>query len=213
MSGRVSIRQQTPILLASASPRRRDILRGLGLQFVVRPTAVEEVQHPGDTPESYLERVVADKLRAAEHPDETEAFACVLVADTIVVLGDQILGKPQDTADAERLVASLCGRTHRVLTRFAISAKGDGGGTEPGQWVQTVESKVTLRSATKDEVARYAKTGEGMDKAGGYAVQGLGAFLVSRIDGSFTNVVGLPACEVVQCLTQAGLLSHFPRVT
>lgn len=206
------IGDQTPILLGSASPRRRDILRGLGLQFVVRPTDVDEAQHREDTPESYLERVVSDKLQAGEKNCGSEAFACVLVADTIVVLGDQILGKPRDTADAQRLVGLLCGRTHRVLTRFAFSTTMDSDEVRPENWAQTVESRVTLRSATKAEVERYARTGEGADKAGAYAVQGLGAFLVSRIEGSFTNVVGLPACELVQSLVQTGLLSDFPRV-
>lgn len=198
-----------PILLGSASPRRRDILHGLGLPFVVRPADTPELERAGDTPDTFLERVVTEKLRGAETKRGAEAFACVLVADTIVVLDDQILGKPTDTADATRLVGSLVGRTHRVHTRFAFSWVTAAG---PEEQALTVVSEVRMRSATHAEVVRYAHTGEGLDKAGAYAVQGLGAFLVERIAGSYTNVVGLPACELVSELTRAGLLVEFPRV-
>lgn len=210
---RTQVGHATPILLGSASPRRRDILHGLGLPFVVRPTEIDETLRQGDSPASYVTRVVADKLEAALGNQGVDQFACVLVADTIVVLGDHILGKPRDTADAEALVGALCGRTHRVLTRFAFStplSARDGKSSQRNVHALTVESLVTLRSASPDEVARYARTGEGADKAGGYAVQGLGAFLVSRIEGSYSNVVGLPACELVQALDQAGLLAAFP---
>lgn len=199
-----------PILLGSASPRRRDILCELGLPHRVRATATPELQQSGDTPETFLERVVLEKLRAAEraaHPNDVAS--CVLVADTIVVLGEQILGKPRDVADAAHLVGSLVGRTHRVLTRFAFSWLEAGRSCEHAL---TVESRVTMRQASRDEVLRYAATGEGLDKAAAYAVQGLGAFLVERVDGSYTNVVGLPACELVQALTHTGLLRDFPRV-
>jgi septum formation protein len=199
-----------PILLGSASPRRRDILRELGLPHLVRVTETPELQQAGDTPESFLERVVLEKLRAAHGaklPDDE--VSCVLVADTVVVLGEQILGKPKDAHDAARLVGMLVGRTHRVLTRFAISWVAAG---QTRKHATTVESRVTMRRASPDEVLRYAATGEGLDKAGAYAVQGLGAFLVERVDGSYTNVVGLPACELVQALTDTGLLRDFPRV-
>jgi septum formation protein len=203
------ITQSRPILLGSASPRRRDILQGLGLPIVVRPSDVPELQQTRDTPDTFLARVVSDKLRASELQRQGERFACVLVADTIVVLDERILGKPVDIEDAARLVGLLAGRTHRVLTRFAFS--WEAGGVELER-AFTVESLVTMRSATPEEVRRYAATGEGLDKAGAYAVQGLGAFLVERISGSYTNVVGLPACELVQQLSAAGLLSDFPRV-
>lgn len=204
-----SITHSRPVLLGSASPRRRDILQGLGLPIVVRPSDVPELQQPSDTPDTFLTRVVADKLSASELQCQGEAFACVLVADTIVVLDERILGKPADQNDAARLVGLLAGRTHRVLTRFAFSWQVDG---VPYARATTVESQVTMRSATPDEVRRYAATGEGLDKAGGYAVQGLGAFLVEKISGSYTNVVGLPACELVQELSAVGLLREFPRV-
>lgn len=198
-----------PILLGSASPRRRDILQELRLPIVVRPADTPELQREGDTPATFLVRVVEEKLRAAEEKRGTDACACVLVADTIVVLGDRILGKPTDSADAARIVGMLVGKTHQVLTRFAFSWVTSQGTAERAR---TVASSVTMRPANPQEVAGYAATGEGLDKAGAYAVQGLGAFLVERIDGSYSNVVGLPACEFVQELVAAGLLPEFPRL-
>lgn len=203
------ITRHQPILLGSASPRRRDILQGLGLPIVVRPADTPELQQAGDTPDTFLARVVDEKLRAAEAKRGSEGFACVLVADTIVVLDDQILGKPTDSGDSARLVGMLVGRTHRVLTRFAFSWSGAEGVSERAR---TVVSSVTMRAASTDEVLRYAETGEGLDKAGAYAIQGLGAFLVERIEGSYTNVVGLPACELIQELASAGFLPEFPRL-
>lgn len=203
------ISKDLPILLGSASPRRRDIIQGLGLPAVARPADTPELGRAGDTPDSFLERVVLEKLRAAEQRCAGDRFACVLVADTIVVLDNCILGKPRDVSDAERLVGMLVGRTHLVFTRFALSWEVNG---QIRQSAVTVESQVTMRSATAAEVRNYAATGEGLDKAGAYAVQGLGAFLVQRISGSYTNVVGLPACELVEELGKAGLLPEFPRV-
>lgn len=204
-----SISASHPILLGSASPRRKDILGALGLPLVVCPADTPEHLQADDTPASFLERVVQEKLLGAVAKGGRGSVACVLVADTIVVLDEQILGKPVDEEHAARLVAKLVGRTHRVLTRFAFWWLGDDG---PRQCARTVESRVTMRSATDAEVRRYAATGEGLDKAGAYAVQGLGAFLVQRIEGSYTNVVGLPACELVEELTNCGLLREFPRV-
>ena len=209
MSLPAPISKERPILLGSASPRRRDIIQGLGLPAVVRPAATDELERPGDTPKTFLERVTLEKLRAAEQRRQGEPFACVLVADTIVVLDGRILGKPLDVADAERLVGMLVGRTPLVFTRFAFSWEVNG---QVRESALTVESQVTMRRATAAEVRNYAATGEGLDKAGAYAVQGLGAFLVQRISGSYTNVVGLPACELVEELGKTGLLPDFPRV-
>jgi septum formation protein len=129
----------------------------------------------------------------------------VLVADTSVTLDGEILGKPLDAADAERMLSTLCGREHRVLTRYALCLT-DGS----LQRTRTVATRVWLRTASLAEIRGYARTGEGLDKAGAYAVQGHGAFLVERIDGSYTNVVGLPACEVVLDLGASGLLGPYP---
>src|SRR3954471_459029 len=182
---------RTPLILGSASPRRREILTALGLPIFVLPADVDESVQAGEAPTAYLERVVGDKLRrVTERLGEREG-AAVLVADTSVIVEQDILGKPLDIADAVRLLTRLCGRMHRVLTRYAI-------GLPNGALVaaRTVATEVWLRAAGTDEIAAYARSGEGLDKAGGYAAQGVGAFLVERINGSYTNVVGLPACEV-----------------
>ena len=202
-----AITASSPLVLGSASPRRRDILAGLGIPLRVAPANVPEAELPDEAPLAYLERIVLDKLRGAARALREGPGSALLVADTIVVLDGLVLGKPNDVEDAVRLLERLSGRTHRVFTRYAI-ARAD----VPAEPVtaRTVESSVTLRGASPAELEGYARTGEGLDKAGAYAIQGVGAFLVERIEGSYTNVVGLPACEVVQDLLGAGLLERFP---
>lgn len=196
---------QRPLILGSGSPRRREILRELGIPIRIRVPDVPEPVLVGDTPETFLERVVQDKLNAVLAAlDPAEDYSVALAADTIVLIDGAILGKPLDTADAERLLAKLQGRTHEVQTRYVLSGPG------LAAFGRTVSSQVTLRSATPDEIARYAATGESLDKAGAYAVQGLGSFLVESIHGSYTNVVGLPACELIRDLKELGALRHFP---
>jgi septum formation protein len=198
----------TPLLLGSASPRRRDILTGLGIPIRVLPADVVEDVAPGEAPLSYLTRVVSDKLSAvAERAAGEIGHAALLVADTTVVLDERILGKPRDEQEARELLGLLVGRTHVVYTRYAVS-RADA----PGIAVlsRTVATRVTMRPATAEEVQRYAATGEGLDKAGAYAAQGIGTFLIERIEGSYSNVVGLPACELVSDLLQSGLLARFP---
>lgn len=201
------IGELTPLLLGSASPRRRDILTGLGLAIHVLPADVVEDVLPGEAPLAYLERVVQDKLSAVAARSAGLTFAAVLVADTSVVLGQRILGKPRDVAEAEELLSLLVGRTHVVYTRYAIATAANPGAA---LCARTVASQVTMRQASAEEVRRYAATKEGLDKAGAYAVQGIGTFLIERIDGSYSNVVGLPACELVSDLLQNGLLARFP---
>jgi septum formation protein len=196
-----------PLLLGSASPRRRDILAGLGLPIAVLPADVVEDVLPGEPPLSYLERVVSDKLAAVAARAAGLTFSAILVADTSVVIGERILGKPRDVAEAEQLLSALVGRTHVVYTRYAVATAAK---AATPICARTVASQVTMRAASPDEVRRYAATGEGLDKAGAYAVQGIGTFLIERIDGSYSNVVGLPACEVVSDLVQNGLLAQFP---
>jgi septum formation protein len=194
------------------------------LPLEIHPANVEEAVLPGEAPLAYLERIVADKWAAVMNSLESKAadsrlgqggpvaqaprFAAALVADTIVVIDNAILGKPIDVADAERLLHQLVGRVHVVYTRFAV------GRIEAGQTdvvEKTVETRVFLRSATDDEVRRYAATGEGLDKAGAYAAQGIGSFLIERVEGSYTNVVGLPLCEVILEMQRLQLLLDFPR--
>jgi septum formation protein len=205
-----------PLLLGSASPRRKDILASLGLPFVVLAADIVEDVLPGETPGPYLERITLAKLsaiwqrlaRGASAVPERGSLAAVLVADTTVVIDDQILGKPADAADAIAMLSRLVGRSHDVFTRYAI------GRPEPGEGAllatRTVRTEVRLRRASAAEVEAYARTGEGLDKAGAYAAQGIGSFLVEGVTGSYSNVVGLPACELVSDLAQLGLLAGFP---
>ena len=194
------------LLLASQSPRRRDILATLGLSFDTEAVDADEAELPGETPETYLERVVSAKLDLAISAGARWKAAGVLVADTTVVLDGVMLAKPADEADNRAMVNRLVGRTHQVMTRFALADLVGGRGT----FGRTVVTKVHVRSLSPEQIARYVATGEGRDKAGGYAIQGLGSFAVSGIEGSYTNVVGLPAAEVVEALLVLGVLSAFP---
>jgi septum formation protein len=202
------ITKDSPLCLGSGSPRRRELLTNLRLPLRVVPADVEEAELPGEGVEAYLERIVRDKLRAVGQMKE-RIFDCaaVLVADTVVILDGRILQKPRDSEDAERMLQALSGRHHVVMTRFAFSAAPD---TERPLCERTVRSEVTIRALSAELCRRYAATGEGLDKAGAYAAQGLGAFLVERIEGSYFNVVGLPVCEVVGALLEHGLLRDFP---
>jgi septum formation protein len=205
-----------PLLLGSASPRRRDILASLGLPFVVLAADIVEDVLPGETPGPYLERITLAKLaaiwqrlaRGASAVPEPGSIAAVLVADTTVVIDDQILGKPADVADAVAILSRLVGRSHDVFTRYAIGRAEPGEGALLG--TRTVRTEVRLRRASAADVEAYARTREGLDKAGAYAAQGIGSFLVEGVTGSYSNVVGLPACELVSDLAQLGLLVGFP---
>ena len=204
MSSRPSPRSPPPLLLlGSGSPRRREILANLGIPFVVQVAAADETTRAGEGPTAYLERVVLAKLAAVSGAfGGTSDAAAVLVADTSVIDDGAILGKPESIDDAERMIARLAGRTHEVWTRFAI---GTPESVARVLHAETVVTRVTFRALTASRVRAYAESGEGMDKAGAYAAQGLGAGIVSRIDGSYTNVVGLPACELMIALEGLGL--------
>lgn len=202
------IDESHPLLLGSASPRRREILTTLGVPLVVVSLDVDERVRTGESPEPYLERVVADKLDAAAR--HAAGRGGVLVADTSVILGEETLGKPATKDDARTMIRALAGRAHEVWTRFAIARPED---PKRIAHAETVKTKVWFRSLDEDEIDAYVETGEGLDKAGAYAIQGIGAFAVSRIEGSYSNVVGLPACEVIQALGRVGLLGRFPRVS
>jgi septum formation protein len=200
------ISSESPLLLGSASPRRSDILRGLGIPIRVAPADIPEHVQGAEQPLDYVSRIVGEKL-AAVAARADGAFAGVLVADTIVVIEGDILGKPVDVADAARLLGRIVGRTHTVYTRYAVSLAD---APHLIRAARTVATEVSLRAASAEEITRYAESREGLDKAGAYAAQGLGAFLIERLAGSYSNVVGLPACEVVLDLRELGLLAHFP---
>ncbi|XXU14234.1 Maf family protein [Sorangium sp. So ce861] len=205
-----------PLLLGSGSPRRREILTTLGLPLRVAAAEVDEAGRPGEGAAAYLERVTLAKLAAARRLQQAVGAGAILVADTSVILGDSILGKPRDEGDARAMLRALSGREHQVWTRFAIAgAEADLApaatvGRGEALHAETVVTRVRFRELDEDEVASYAATGEGLDKAGAYAIQGIGAFAVAGIAGSYSNVVGLPACEVVAALRAVGLLARFP---
>lgn len=203
-----TISNSSPLCLGSASPRRRELLTALGLPLRIHAANIPEEVKPDERPNAYLQRIVDDKLAAVKGAVYPSCdVAAILVADTIVVVDDDILGKPSDIEDAMCLLRRLTGREHIVYTRYALSVVPKSTLPDPKL---TVASRVALRKATEAEIRRYAETGEGLDKAGAYAAQGIGSFLIERIDGSYSNVVGLPVCEVVLDLQALGLLPDFP---
>jgi septum formation protein len=193
-----------PLVLGSASPRRREMIAMLGVPFVVRAADVDESMRPGESPQAYVERVVEAKLDAVRAAGSAALAAGALVADTIVVAPDGgVLGKPRDDDEACAMIERLAGATHDVSTRFALA------GPAPSDRVahaQTVTTRVTFRPVDPAEARAYAATGEGKDKAGAYAVQGRAAAFIERIEGSYTGVVGLPLCEVVVAMRALGWL-------
>ena len=186
----------TPTLvLASASPRRQELLARLSLPFTVQPSHIPEL-HPPGPPAQALAAVALDKARAVAR-GWTGGPAVILGADTEVVLDGRYLGKPRDTTDAIRMLVELSGRTHEVITGVALVEAPSG-----REETAAVTTRVTMAPANQDDIAAYVATGEPFDKAGGYAVQGLGAQLVAHVDGCLSNVVGLPV-ETTRRLLEA----------
>jgi septum formation protein len=184
-----------PLLLSSRSPRRIELLQGAAIPVVALAADVDESVVPGERWDAYLERVVGAKLEAAEALLRARPECpAVLVADTVVVVDGTILGKPADATESASMIQRLAGRSHEVSTRFAVQTRG-------GRSLhQTVTTIVDVDPLHPDDVARYVATGEGLDKAGAYAIQGGFAFAVRAIRGSYSNVVGLPLAEVVESL-------------
>lgn len=184
-------------ILASQSPRRRELLASIGLTFEVMPSDVPEVHQPGESPEEYVARLSRDKAAAiaAKHDD-----AWIIAADTTVLLGDELLEKPADAAGAERMLATIAGKTHIVYTGVTLQNAARG-------WRDTrvAESEVRMLPLDQRDIAWYVSTGEPLDKAGAYAVQGIGAMFIDSIHGSYTNVVGLPLALLFQMLRRAGV--------
>ncbi|MBX3665563.1 MAG: septum formation inhibitor Maf [Burkholderiales bacterium] len=197
------------VYLASRSPRRRELLRQIGIAFEVfqlreaapRRADIDEVHLPGEVPETYVLRVSRDKAQAAAAMIRARRVAPrpVLAADTTVVCDGAVLGKPADAADAARMLGLLSGRAHRVLTAVAVTR---------GEDVDTrlSESQVWFRPLAADEIRRYVATGESRDKAGAYAVQGRAAAFITRIEGSYSGIMGLPLAETAELLRIHGIL-------
>jgi septum formation protein len=196
-----------PLLLGSGSPRRLEILNTLRIPVVAVPAHADETPHSDERAEPYLERITREKLASVASAAATHHAFSVLVADTIVLVDGEILGKPRDVEQAVEMLDTLSGRAHEVWTRFILSSDSK---PDVPLHEETVRSHVFFRSLSHAEIHGYAASGEGLDKAGAYAVQGLGSFAVRRIEGSYGNVVGLPACEVVAALLSTGLLDRFP---
>jgi septum formation protein len=184
---------QRPLVLASGSPRRREILARLGLRFTIRAADIDETPRPGEAPDAYVLRLAEEKARAVVQPGEL-----VLAADTTVVVDGEILGKPEDDADAARMLRLLSGREHDVFTGVAVV---DGERT-----VSAVERTIVrMAPLTPEEIAWYVATGEPRDKAGAYAIQELASLFVTGVVGNQSNVVGLPVPLVYRLLLAVGV--------
>ena len=183
------------LILASASPRRRDLLRQIGIAHTAVPAHLDETRRAGEAPTDYVRRLASEKARAvyALHPG-----ASVLAADTTVVLDGEVLNKPVDTAEAERMLRGLAGCTHQVHTGIAVVHEG----LERGH-VET--TAVTVGAIAEADLAAYLATGDSLDKAGAYGIQGYAARWIVAIDGDFYNVVGLPLAATVRLLREAGV--------
>ena len=186
------------LVLASGSPRRRELLAGLGLSFAVRPPEVDETPLPGEAPEVFVRRLARAKAAASEG-GTPPADELVLAADTVVLLDGQLLGKPRDAAAAARMLRQIAGREHQVLTGVALRE------TASGRFAAGLErTAVRMAALSEEQVAWYVATGEPLDKAGSYAVQGLGALLVEEVRGNYTNVVGLPLPLLARLFEELG---------
>lgn len=187
------------IVLASASPRRRELLAQLGYAFAVIPSMAPEEVVAGESPQQHVMRLSLDKAREVATRDPLDG-RWVIGSDTIVLCDDLILGKPRNDQEAARMLRSLAGRSHEVLSGYAVLDRATG-----KQRTGVVSTRVFFRALTEAEISGYIASKEPADKAGAYAIQGLGAFMVSRIEGSYSNVVGLPLCELVQALEDLGV--------
>jgi septum formation protein len=195
MSRMAEITDRSRLVLASASPRRRELLARVGIEVDVEPADIDETPLPGEPAIDHARRLAAAKADAA---GDRLAWRWVLAADTVVEIDGAILGKAADPAEAEAMLRRLLGRTHRVTTAFSLRDP-DGRRRD-----QHVTSEVDMRAAGDDEIAGYVASGEWRGKAGAYAVQGMAAALVTAVRGSITNVVGLPLAEVVALLRASG---------
>ena len=212
------------IVLASASPRRKELLERLGFSVKAIPAQIAEERLPEETADNYVKRLARDKVLSVVQRIRTtqydagpkrvsrvtgkavdEALRWVVGADTVVVLGDRILEKPKDSADAYDMLLNLAGNSHVVMTGFCLYDM-----RKDKEGIQAVRTRVRFKPMTKSEIEKYLSVGESSDKAGAYAVQGVGSYLVESIEGSYTNVVGLPLCQVVQMMEEMGAHEVLP---
>jgi len=194
------------VYLASASPRRSELLRQIGVPFEVRPADIPETQAAGESADALVLRLAVAKADAVWRRVPADERRPVLAADTAVVLDERVLGKPADEAEAEAMLAALSGRTHRVLTAVALRC---------GDAAETLlsSSEVRFRATTPEERAAYCRSGEPLDKAGGYGIQGRAAMFVEYLAGSYSGVVGLPLFETAALLARCGVALWAPART
>lgn len=191
-------REKGRIILASASPRRVELLASAGVEFEVAASDIPEEALPGELPEDHVLRLAREKAMAVAGMRDGRFF---IGADTVVVCDGEIMGKPRDAADAARMLRKLSGVPHEVITGFAVYDR-----EREDAVCQAVTTRVFFKPLREEEIAAYIATGCPFDKAGAYAIQGGAAHMVERIDGSYTNVVGLPLCEVVEALRRIGAI-------
>ncbi len=183
------------LILASASPRRRELLRQIGVAHAVEPADIDETRRAGEAPVAYVRRLAEAKAQAVA---QRRPGTTVLAADTTVALDDEVLNKPRDRAEAERMLRALSGRVHEVHTGVAVAG--------PDGAAALVEATaVTFTAIPEEELAAYLATGDSLDKAGAYGIQGYAARWISRVEGDFFNVVGLPLAATVGLLRQQGI--------
>lgn len=187
--------------LASASPRRREILESLGLRFTFEGVDVDETREPDEGARDMALRLAVAKARAAENADD--ASRVILAADTVVVLDDSVFGKPDSMQNALAMLAELSGRCHTVVTAVAVYYQNE---------IRSAisESEVRFRQISPDEAAQYWQSGEPCDKAGAYAIQGLGGIFVESLSGSYSGIVGLPVFETARMLREVGIVALAP---
>lgn len=211
------------LVLASASPRRKELLEKVGFSVKPMPSTIDEDRDPGEPAETFVKRMartkvltVVDRIQQTLYPEAEMArlrgglmretpLRWVLGADTVVVLGDEILGKPRDHEDAGGMLGRLAGTDHFVLTGFCLYDM-----RKNKEGLQAVTTQVRMKAMTRSEIEKYLSVGESMDKAGSYAIQGVGAYLVDGLVGSYTNVVGLPVCQVVEMMVEMGAADILP---
>jgi septum formation protein len=190
------------LILASASPRRSELLRLAGLTFTTRPVGLDETPLPGEDPAALAARLARAKVVALPAPG---GLALILGADTVVTVAGKVLGKPVDEAEARSMLRLLAGRTHEVITAIAARAT-----PEETIALDRSTSRVRFAPMTDDEIDWYAASGEGLDKAGGYALQGRGSLFVAAVEGSYTNVIGLPMERILPLLRGFGFRPALP---
>lgn len=191
--------QQRNLILASKSPRRKELLEQAGLSFNIIPSAFDEDAVVIKEPAGYAMYLAENKALdiARQYPESV-----VLGADTIVIINGAVLNKPKDTAHAREMLLQLAGQTHQVITGFCIVCAADN-----RKYTAFCQTDVVFKALSREELEWYIHTDEPYDKAGGYAIQGLGSFMIEKVNGSYTNVVGLPVCEVMDYLYKAGLIT------